>query len=144
MPASDRSGLSGTGVVRTSLSQHDMIKYPTISVGPLLLTVRERRVRKVLERIESGGLHSVADLARGVRLSTAHLQRLFKQETGVHISDLLAERRLCTAAQLLATTEMEIKEVAYFVGYQHHSSFVRAFQRKFRQTPKEYRRPPAA
>ncbi len=143
MPASNHGGLSGTGV-RTSSAQHERINYPSISVGPLLLTVKERRVRKVLERIENGGLHSVGDLARAVRLSTAHLQRLFKQETGVHISDLLTERKLCTAAQLLATTEMEVKEVAYFVGYQHHSSFVRAFQRRFRQTPKEYRRPPAA
>lgn len=144
MPASNRSGLRITSVVKTSLSQHDMVNYPNISVGPLLSTVKERRVRKVLERIEDGGLHSVGELARGVRLSPAHLQRLFKQETGVHISELLTERRLCTAAHLLATTEMEIKEVAYFVGYQHHSSFVRAFQRKFRQTPKEYRDLPAA
>jgi transcriptional regulator GlxA family with amidase domain len=144
MPASSRSGLSGTDVVKTSSSNHFMITYPTISVGPLLATVKERRVRKVLELIADGGLHSVGDLARGVRLSPAHLQRLFKHETGVHISDLLTESRLCMAARLLATTEMEIKEVAYCVGYQHHSSFVRAFQRRFRQTPKGYRRPPAA
>jgi transcriptional regulator GlxA family with amidase domain len=144
MPASNRSGLSGTGIRKTSSSDHAMITYPTIGVDPLLSTAKERRVRKVLERIASGGLHSVAELARGVRLSTAHLQRLFKHETGVRISDLLTERRLGTAAHLLATTEMEIKEVAYFVGYQHHSSFVRAFQRKFRQTPKKYRHPPAA
>jgi len=144
MPANNRSGLRGTGVVTTSLSQHEKMNYPHSSVGPLLSTVRERRVLKVLKRIEDGGLHSVGELARGVRLSPAHLQRLFKQETGVHISDLLTERRLSTAAHLLATTEMEIKEVAYFVGYQHHSSFVRAFQRRFRQTPKRYRHPPAA
>jgi AraC-like DNA-binding protein len=144
MPASNRRGSSGTGVEKTSLSDQDMIAHTTKSVSPLLSTVRERRVRKVLEKIEEGSLHSVGELARGVRLSPAHLQRLFKQETGVHISDLITERKLCTAAQLLATTEMEIKEVAYFVGYQHHSSFVRAFQRRFRQTPKEYRHPPAA
>jgi len=98
----------------------------------------------VLQRIEGGQPQSVSELARAVRLSPAHLQRLFKQETGVHISDLLAESRLQNAARLLATTEMEVKEVAYLAGYQHHSSFVRAFQRRFRQSPKEYRRPPAA
>lgn len=143
MPASNRDGLGGTGVAPASLS-HQTIHDPAISIGPLLSAVKERRVRKVLERIESGGLHSVSELARGVHLSTTHLQRLFKQETGVQIRDLLTEKRLCTAAQLLATTEMEIKEVAFFVGYQHHSSFVRAFQRKFRRTPKKYRCPSAA
>jgi AraC family transcriptional regulator len=69
---------------------------------------------------------------------------LFKQETGVHISDLLVESRLRNAAHLLSTTEMEVKEIAYLAGYQHHSSFVRAFQRRFHQSPKQYRRPSAA
>jgi AraC-like DNA-binding protein len=62
----------------------------------------------------------------------------------VHIRDLLVESRLRNAARLLSTTEMEVKEIAYLVGYQHHSSFVRAFQRRFHQSPKQYRRPPAA
>jgi transcriptional regulator GlxA family with amidase domain len=97
----------------------------------------------VLERIETGPPQTVGELARAVRLSPAHLQRLFKQETGVHISELLSESRLRNAAQLLATTDMEIKEVAYLAGYQHHSSFVRAFQRRFGQSPKAYRRPAA-
>ena len=57
----------------------------------------------------------------------------------MHISELLCERRLTMAANLLTTTDMEIKEVAYTVGYGHHSSFVRAFQRRFRQAPKRFR-----
>jgi transcriptional regulator GlxA family with amidase domain len=106
--------------------------------------IKESRLRRVLEKIETGSRQSVSELARAVRLSPAHLQRLFKQETGVHISDLLVEHRLRNAAHLLSTTDMEIKEIAYKVGYQHHSSFVRAFQRRFHQSPKRYRRPPAA
>jgi transcriptional regulator GlxA family with amidase domain len=105
--------------------------------------VKERRLRRVLERVQADPLRSVADLAREVCLSPAHLQRLFKQETGVHLSALLSESRLRNAAQLLTTTDMEIKEVAYLAGYQHHSSFVRAFQRRFGLSPKQYRRPAA-
>jgi transcriptional regulator GlxA family with amidase domain len=110
----------------------------------LIPQVTERRLRRVLERIEAGPPQSVRELARQVRLSPAHLQRLFKQEIGVKVSDLLAESRLRNAARLLVTTDMEIKEIAYLAGYQHHSSFVRAFQRRFRQSPKDYRQPPAA
>jgi transcriptional regulator GlxA family with amidase domain len=122
----------------------NIVQLPAISPQSLIPMVRESRLRKVLQRIEAGPPQSVSELARGVRLSPAHLQRLFKQETGVHISDLLVESRLRNAAHLLSTTEMEIKEIAYLVGYQHHSSFVRAFQRRFHQSPKQYRRPPAA
>jgi transcriptional regulator GlxA family with amidase domain len=144
MPANGRVKLGGIGVEKVAPSNEDLIKCPVMSPGSLIPLVQERRLRKVLERIEIGPPRSVSELAREVRLSPAHLQRLFKQETGIHISALLSESRLRMAAQLLSSTEMEIKEIAYAAGYQHHSSFVRAFQRRFRQSPKEYRRPPAA
>lgn len=105
----------------------------------LLPVVREKRLLRVIQSIESTLPHSVRELAQQVHLSPTHLQRLFKQETGVHIRDLLTERRLTAAANLLTTTDMEVKEIAYFVGYGHHSSFVRAFHRRFGQPPKRYR-----
>jgi transcriptional regulator GlxA family with amidase domain len=141
---SGRARMGGTVAGIKALSKKDLIQCPVINLRSLIDVVRERRLRRVLERIEVGPPQSVSELARGVRLSPAHLQRLFKQETGVHISDLLVENRLRNAERLLSTTEMEIKEIAYLVGYQHHSSFVRAFQRRFHQSPKQYRRPPAA
>ena len=103
-------------------------------------TVHEDRLRRALEMIETQLPHSVRELASELRLSPTHLQRLFKQETGVQISRLLTQRRLRKASDLLTTTNMDIKEIAYAVGYGHHSSFVRAFQRRFRQSPKQYRR----
>ena len=143
MAARGRVRADGNGTENTAPSNEELIQCPVMSPASLLARVRERRLRRVLERIETGPPQTVGELARAVRLSPAHLQRLFKQETGVHISDLLSESRLRNAAQLLATTDMEIKEVAYLAGYQHHSSFVRAFQRRFGQSPKEYRRPAA-
>jgi transcriptional regulator GlxA family with amidase domain len=143
MAARGRVRTDGNGIEDTAPSNEELIQCPAMSPASLLLRVRERRLRRVLERIETGPPQTVGELARAVRLSPAHLQRLFKQETGVHISELLSESRLRNAAQLLATTDMEIKEVAYLAGYQHHSSFVRAFQRRFGQSPKAYRRPAA-
>jgi transcriptional regulator GlxA family with amidase domain len=142
--SSGRVRLGGTVAEKKALSKEDLIQCPVINPRSLIHVVRETRLRRVLERIEAGPPQSVSELARGVRLSPAHLQRLCKQETGVHIRDLLVESRLRNAARLLSTTEMEVKEIAYLVGYQHHSSFVRAFQRRFHQSPKQYRRPPAA
>jgi AraC-like DNA-binding protein len=89
--------------------------------------------------IESQPPRSVRELAREVHLSPARLQRLFKLETGVDVSEALAERRLQQAAHLLAASDMQIKEIAYVVGYEHHSSFVRAFQRRFALSPRLYR-----
>lgn len=100
--------------------------------------LKERRLRQVVEMIVSEPFRSVRELALKVRLSPAHLQRLFKQK-GVHIGTLVVEHRLQKAAQLLAASNLSIKEIAHAVGYKHHSSFVRAFQRRFALAPKHYR-----
>jgi AraC-like DNA-binding protein len=108
---------------------------------PLTPLVRERRLRRVLALIESQSASCVRELALEVGLSPAHLQRLFKHETGLYISQLLSERRLQRAAHLLSASDLQIKEIAYAVGYEHHSSFVRAFRRRFDHSPKQYRQP---
>ena len=108
------------------------------------LQVQERRLRQVLEMIESEPSCSIRDLALKVSLSPAYLQRLFKQQTGTQLGGLVAERRLQKAAQLLTISNLSIKEIAYAVGYQHHSSFVRAFRRRFARAPKHFRNEPNA
>ena len=108
---------------------------------PATLThlVHERRLHRVLELIETKPSHSVSQLALEVHLSPAHLQRLFKQETGVNVGDVLAEHRLQKAALLLSSSDLSIKDIARSVGYEHHSSFVRAFERRFTLAPRDYR-----
>lgn len=135
-----RSGGTVSNATAVNNGNGEAIKG-TVSTLPV---VRERRLQKALQSIEAHLPHTVRELAEQVHLSPAHLQRLFKNETGVHISDLLCERRLAMAARLLTTTDMEIKEVAYVVGYGHHSSFVRAFHRRFGESPKAFRRHSAA
>lgn len=101
--------------------------------------IQERRVRQVVEMIDSKPSSSIRDLASEVSLSPAHLQRLFKQQTGIQLGSLVAEKRLLKAARLLMASNLSIKEIAHAVGYRHHSSFVRAFQRRFALAPKRYR-----
>jgi transcriptional regulator GlxA family with amidase domain len=105
-----------------------------------IASIQEKRLQKVLDMIESQPSRSVRELAQEVNLSPARLQRLFKHETGVDVSEALTERRLQRAAQLLAASDMQIKEIAYIVGYEHASSFVRAFHRRFALAPRLYRR----
>jgi AraC family transcriptional regulator len=100
---------------------------------------RDQRLRKVIQMIESDAPGTVHDLAIEVNLSSSHLQHLFKQQTGVCITQLLTEQRLLRAAHLLEASDMSIKQVAYAVGYEHASSFIRAFQRQFAKTPRDYR-----
>jgi len=106
---------------------------------PDTLNIHERRLRQVVEMIEAEPASSIRDLASKVSLSAEHLQRLFKRQTGVQLGSLVVERRLQKAAQLITLSNLSIKEIAHAVGYQHSSSFVRAFQRRFGQSPRNFR-----
>jgi AraC-like DNA-binding protein len=99
----------------------------------------EERFRKILAMVESGSLKSIRDLAEEFKLSASHLQHLFKAHTGARLGHRLAEYRLQKAAFLLLQSELSVKEIAFFVGYKHASSFVRAFERYFQRAPSDYR-----
>jgi len=99
----------------------------------------EGRLAQILRKVESGSLHTVGELSLEFNLSPAYIQRIFKQQTGVRLAEVLAEQRLAKAADLLANSYMSVKEIAHAVGYEHASSFVRAFQRRFTQPPGSYR-----
>jgi AraC-like DNA-binding protein len=100
----------------------------------------EPRVRKILERGESGQPLNIRDLAVEFHLSPAYLQKLFKHETGFRMGEWLNELRLQRAAQLLESSYLSIKEITHTVGYEHPSSFIRAFERRFTQPPARYRK----
>ena len=100
----------------------------------------EFRIRKILEMVESASLWKISDLASHLNLSESRLQHLFKQTTGVGLGHVLTEQRLRKAALLLTETSLRIKEIAAAVGYEHTSSFTRAFEQRFAQPPQVYRR----
>jgi AraC-like DNA-binding protein len=100
----------------------------------------DRRVLKILEMVEARATFAIRDLAAESRLSPAYLQRLFKNETGICMGEWLSEQRLQQAAYLLSSSHLSIKEITHAIGYEHTSSFVRAFERRFRQAPARYRK----
>jgi AraC-like DNA-binding protein len=106
--------------------------------------IQDVRLRKLLQLVESDPLGNPQDWALAFNLSHSHLQYLFKQATGMALGQVLAEKRLQKAAQLLANTNMSIKEIACAVGYEHTSSFTRAFEKRFDQAPRRYRMQNAA
>jgi len=103
-------------------------------------TIVDGRVRKLLEIVDSSAIFTISDLAREFNLSPAYLQRLFKHETGLCMGEWLNEQRLQRAAHLLACSYMSVKEIAYSIGYEHASSFIRAFERRFTEAPARYRK----
>ncbi len=133
--------------------RNDNLRVPSRRIGdgskphertapPLQLTpsMLEGRVRKILWMVESGMNFTIRDLALQFHLSPSYLQRLFKHQTGVSMGEWLNEQRLQKAAHLLASSYMSVKEIAHAIGYEHASSFIRAFERRFAQAPAHFRK----
>lgn len=106
----------------------------------LALISPDSRMVRILEMIQAEPLCRATDLARELNLSHSYLEHLFKKETGVPLGQMLTKHRLLHAAHLLSRTNMRIKEIAQAIGYEHTSSFVRAFERQFAAPPRLYRR----
>ena len=104
-----------------------------------LREIQDPRVGKVAELLAESPRHSVAELALQVHLSPSRLSKLFKSEAGIGLGQYLTLLRMRCAARLLATTEDPVKKIAAAVGYHHPSSFVRAFNEHFSESPKVYR-----
>lgn len=107
--------------------------------NPQTFSVRDRRLRKLLEMMEAEPASTIRDWALAFNLSHSYLRHLFKQATGLPLGHVLTEQRLQRAAALLVDSNLSVKEIASAVGYEHTSSFTRAFERRFERAPSSYR-----
>ena len=135
----DANSSSGVRVVFAPSPEEALARAKSLPQTRLSAGMPERRVSTILQRIQSGPCCSIHALALEFNLSTSRLQHLFKQQTGACLGHVLTERRLQRATYLLEHTNLRVKEIACTVGYEHTSSFDRAFERRFGYSPLVYR-----
>lgn len=82
---------------------------------------------------------SLTCIAQNHKVSLAYISGLIHRYTGKTYKQLLQEKRLAKAAQLLTDTHLTVSEVIEAVGYENTSYFYRKFHQSFHMSPKEYR-----
>jgi AraC-like DNA-binding protein len=82
---------------------------------------------------------SLADAASAAFLSPNHLAHLLKKETGHTFTELVTERRLARARELLARTTNRIADIAHACGFADEAYFTRRFKRWSGLSPRAYR-----
>lgn len=82
----------------------------------------------------------LGQVARQAGLSESHFCRLFKDSTGLTLTDYVNRCRIDWAKRELLKPEARISEIAFLVGYQSLSQFNRSFARIVGQSPTLYRR----
>lgn len=93
-----------------------------------------RYVRDNLER-----RITLADAAAAAVLSPNYLAHLLKKQTGQTLTELVTERRMERARELLAHTDMRVTEIARAVGFEDEAYFARRFRQWYDVSPTEFR-----
>jgi AraC-like DNA-binding protein len=111
---------------------------------PTVSAVRktDNTVARAIEYIGSHYMEniSVSTVADHLNISTSHLSRLFKQWTACPPYEFIVLERITRAKQLLCTTSLTIKEIAYTVGYNSEVNFITSFTVKVGTSPGNFRR----
>lgn len=66
--------------------------------------------------------------------------KLIKKNTGLTFKELVQEKRIEKAIELLKSTDYAIEDIIRRVGYENDSYFYRIFKKKFGLSPKEYKK----
>lgn len=127
-------------VLFVSLLRAWMIEHePTTGV---LATMNDARLSRALRHIHQNASADVdlATLARIAGMSRTSFAVQFHNVMGKPPASYLTEWRMLQARQLLLQTNIGMSEIIERVGYGSDAAFVRAFKRKFGETPARFRR----
>ncbi len=97
-----------------------------------------KKVETVLEKHLIEPSFNVTDFSDGVGMSRMQLHRKLKALTGLTASEFIRSQRLKLAAKLLKTSEINVSQVGYSVGFNDHSYFTKCFKETYNCTPSEF------
>ena len=101
----------------------------------------DKRVEKILEmmRDDVRGELCLAEFAQSVNLSVWRLCHIFKSDVGMPPIKYLRLLRMERAKGLLESSFLSVKEIAFQVGLNDESHFVRDFKSTYGHSPAIYR-----
>lgn len=82
---------------------------------------------------------SLTTLASKFEISPSYLSHLFKREINKGVQEFIEEIRIANACRFIESTDMNISQVGYAVGYLDNNYFTKVFKKIVNMTPREYR-----
>ncbi len=83
---------------------------------------------------------SLPELCSYFNISHPSLCRMFREENGCSVKSYIIKTRINEAAKLLINTNLNIKDIAFSVGYSDDIQFMKMFKKEKGLTPSEYRK----
>ena len=96
------------------------------------------KLNKIIEKNIDNPDFNPPSLASDLAMSKMQLYRKVSALANQTVYNYIRTKRMKKAAKLLLTTEMQIAEVAFSVGYTEPSNFTKCFYREFHQSPSNF------
>lgn len=135
-----------------SVNSNDILQHLFYVIIALLLNVYENDLSRDPNFDSQGSVSSMIryiesnyktctqlSVADHFHISPNYVSNLLKKYTGMNYMQLIHEKRLLVAAQLLTHTNSPVTEIAHNIGYENISFFYKKFYQKYHCTPKEYK-----
>lgn len=146
----DISGVSLNEQIASCMTFSEIESLFTSRFASVLTKIRSHRLEMSGTAVESVKRWILANynqhvdlntLANMVFLTPSYLSKLFKQETGLTLTDYIIEIRLRKAKYLLKNAlDLKVHEIGAEVGYGDPAYFNKLFKRVVGVTPNEYKR----
>lgn len=99
-----------------------------------------RKAVRYIDRHLANAELTVEGVARHAGVNATYLGHLFSKHAGIRMSRYIAMRRVELAKSLLATTDWQVKRVAFATGHRNANWFTEVFRHFAGSTPSEFRR----
>ncbi|WP_111670179.1 helix-turn-helix domain-containing protein [Algoriphagus litoralis] len=93
----------------------------------------------LLHKSDTLGLPTVQYLADELHVSAPYLSDLLRKCTGLSAQKYIQSVLIDKAKELLSTTDLSVKEVAFLLGFEYPQSFSKLFKAKTSLSPLEFR-----
>ena len=123
--------------LRDRYSQEFVLKTTDISITSTDETFLNK-LQKIIDTDFSDPDFNAVVFSKKIGMSRMQLHRKLLAYTGLSTSAFIRSQRLKQAIQILKTSDATINEVAYSVGFNTPSYFIKCFKEVYRKTPSEY------
>ncbi|MDX1471893.1 MAG: response regulator, partial [Flavobacteriaceae bacterium] len=126
--------------LRRALQRHYRGELPSMEVGELNSGDKEfiGNLESIVNENMNDPEFNSESLSDKLLMSRMQLHRKLKAILGTSTSNYIRDARLKQASILLKKNDLSVSEVAYEVGFNTPSYFIRTFKKAYNYTPKEY------
>lgn len=114
------------------------ISYKSYIEDPVLTKLTSESINKYVDQNYSTA--SLSEFSQYINVEYYKLSKEIKEITGRNFKDIVQDKRLDVASELLQFSNLSVREISTQVGYENYSYFYKIFAQRFEMTPVEFRK----